>query len=141
MPGTLQDWMYSQVGAYTLTIVLSCCKFPEASALPGYWDASNDALVAFAEQVGKVGAGGKLHREQTLTFSFQATAGLAGVAVNVDNQKPVVGAAIWVDDRETPVYTGPQGHFWRPLLPSEDSYNVTATSDGYYDKIIAVEIT
>lgn len=48
--------MYSSMGTFALTVALSCCKYPDPSVLPSFWDANRDSWLMFAESVSEESA-------------------------------------------------------------------------------------
>ena len=47
----MQDFNYLNSNAFEITVEMGCCKFPEASALPGLWEDHRPPLVAFMKRV------------------------------------------------------------------------------------------
>ncbi|XP_059048175.1 carboxypeptidase D isoform X2 [Achroia grisella] len=115
LAGGMQDWNYLHTSDMELTLELGCRKFPPASDLPTYWEDNREALLQYIEQVHK-GVYGFVHSH-------------IGHALS--------DAMISVSGRRHVVRSGPDGDFWRLLLPG--TYNVTATRDGY--ETITEEIT
>lgn len=49
--GSLQDHLYGERGALSLTLALSCCKFPSSKDLEPFWKSNEEALLGFLERV------------------------------------------------------------------------------------------
>lgn len=47
--GGMQDFNYVRSNCFEITFELSCCKYPEASTLPGHWKDNKDALIRYLE--------------------------------------------------------------------------------------------
>ncbi|RUS82985.1 hypothetical protein EGW08_009270 [Elysia chlorotica] len=47
----MQDYNYLHSNTFELTLEISCCKFPKASKLQGFWDDNKESLLSFMEQV------------------------------------------------------------------------------------------
>ena len=43
--GGMQDYNYLAAGTFEITLEVSCCKYPNASELPGFWELNRDALI------------------------------------------------------------------------------------------------
>jgi carboxypeptidase D len=46
----MQDFNYARSNAFEVTFELSCCKYPFASVLPGYWRTNKESLLKYIEQ-------------------------------------------------------------------------------------------
>ncbi|EDO46958.1 predicted protein, partial [Nematostella vectensis] len=105
--GGMQDYNYVHSNAFEITLELGCEKFPNASALPEYWDENKEALLGYIEQT---------HR------------GVYGV-VRDEEGDPIENARISITNRRHDVFTAKDGDYWRILVPG--SYEVTVSARGF----------
>ncbi|XP_063048770.1 carboxypeptidase M, partial [Engraulis encrasicolus] len=103
-PG-MQDYNYIWQQCLEITLELSCCKFPPERELPGYWEANRPALLAYMQQ---------------------AHLGVKGQVLDGEGT-PVQDAVVEVEGRRNlcPFRTGPQGEYYRLLLPGNYTFKVT----------------
>ncbi|KAM9734427.1 LOW QUALITY PROTEIN: adipocyte enhancer-binding protein 1 [Menidia menidia] len=106
-PGSMNDFSYLHTNCLELSVFLGCDKFPHQSELPGEWESSREALLAFMEQV---------HR------------GIKGFVRDMDGN-PLANATISVEGIRHDVTTAAAGDYWRLLNPGE--YRVTARAAGH----------
>uniref|UniRef100_A0AAY5L665 Peptidase M14 domain-containing protein n=1 Tax=Esox lucius TaxID=8010 RepID=A0AAY5L665_ESOLU len=105
LPGGMQDYNYVWGQCLEITLELSCCKFPNESELPGFWDANRDALLAYMQQV---------------------HLGVKGQVLDADG-KPVQNSLVEVEGRPNlcPFRTDSNGEYYRLLLPGNYTFKVT----------------
>jgi len=107
LTGGMQDYNYIWHGCMEITLELSCCKFPPASELQGYWEDNRKALLRFL---------GEAHR------------GVKGF-VKDENFAPIEGASMKVRGRDVGFQTTKEGEFWRVLMPG--IYTVEVFAEGF----------
>lgn len=106
--GGMQDYNYLNDGILEITLEVSCCKFPMASDLEGFWTTNKDALVHYLMEV---------HR------------GVKGLVTD-ENNNPIQGAQLHIVWRESaPFKTFKHGDYFRLLMPG--SYTIQAKASGY----------
>ena len=47
----MQDYNYVNSNSFELTMEVSCCKFPPASTLQGFWEDNKKSLLEFLKRV------------------------------------------------------------------------------------------
>eukprot|EP00123_Amoebidium_parasiticum_P018118 comp24107_c0_seq1/m.43600 comp24107_c0_seq1/g.43600 ORF comp24107_c0_seq1/g.43600 comp24107_c0_seq1/m.43600 type:complete len:954 (-) comp24107_c0_seq1:162-3023(-) len=104
LKGGMQDWNYWKTGCMEITVELSCNKWPKAEDLEPEWNNNKDALINYLKEA---------HR------------GIKGIVVQSDGVTPAIGATVLVDGNAHTVKTGPNGEFFRVLLPG--NYTITVT--------------
>ncbi|XP_031560239.1 carboxypeptidase D-like [Actinia tenebrosa] len=95
--GGMQDFNYLKSNAFEITVEVSCCKFPRADKLKGFWEANKPALLAYLDQV---------------------HTGIKGF-VKGEKGQPLSGASIDVEGLGHPVRSAKGGDYWRLLLPGD----------------------
>lgn len=106
--GGMQDYNYINSNSFELTMEVSCCKFPDASTLQGFWEDNKQSLLEYLKQV---------------------HTGLTGF-VRDQNGQGIEGADINIGVRNHPVRSARDGDYWRLLLPGD--YKVTVSKQGYH---------
>jgi hypothetical protein len=86
---------------------LSCCKFPPASELQGFWEDNRKSMLRFL---------GEAHR------------GVKGF-VKDETFTPIEGASMKVRGRDVGFQTTKEGEFWRILLPG--IYTMEVFANGF----------
>ncbi|CAH1393560.1 unnamed protein product [Nezara viridula] len=104
--GGMQDFNYLHSNCFEITLELSCCKYPEGSQLTTEWDNNKESLISFIEA---------------------AHWGVKGVVMG-ENNKPVEGAKIIINNIKHDVLTTARGEYWRLLLPGSYVMKVSAPS-------------
>lgn len=114
--GGMQDYNYVNSNSFELTMEVSCCKFPEASTLQGFWEDNKKSLLEFLKRV---------------------HTGLTGFVMD-QNGQGIKGADINIYPRNHPVRSARDGDYWRLLLPGV--YKVTVSKRGYHpvEKIVRI---
>jgi carboxypeptidase M len=107
LTGGMQDYHYIWHGVMEITLELSCCKFPPASELQGFWEDNRNAMLKFL---------GEAHR------------GVKGFVKNDDFQ-PIEGASMKIRGRDVGFQTTKEGEFWRILLPG--IYTMEVYAEGF----------
>lgn len=110
LTGGMGDFNYVWHGCMEILLELSCCKFPAAGQLPGFWRDNRKALVKFV---------GEAHR------------GVRGYVVDANNN-PIEDAGLKVKGRDVGFQTTQHGEFWRILLPG--TYVMEVFAEGYYPR-------
>ncbi|XP_020494965.2 carboxypeptidase D isoform X1 [Labrus bergylta] len=108
VPGGMQDYNYLYGNCLEITMELSCCKYPPASALQKEWDLNRESLLAYIEQV---------------------HIGVHGYVKEAVNGTALPNVSIVVESIRHNLTTGNYGEYYRLLLPG--TYNVTAVASGY----------
>ena len=108
VPHGMQDFNYAFSNCFEISIELSCCKYPNASALEQEWWRNVRPLIAFARQV---------------------HSGVRGVVRDAASRTPIAKAVLSVDGVDHDVLTTTDGEFWRLLLPGR--YNLTVRALGF----------
>ncbi|XP_067864382.1 carboxypeptidase D-like [Heptranchias perlo] len=106
--GGMQDYNYLQGDCFEITLELTCCKHPPASALRKEWDNNRDSLLNLME---------KVHM------------GVAGFVKDAVLGSGISNAAIVVTGIDHNITTGNFGDFHRLLVPG--TYNITVVAQGY----------
>ncbi|XP_069669160.1 carboxypeptidase D-like isoform X2 [Periplaneta americana] len=106
--GGMQDYNYIYHGCMEITLEISCCKYPFAQELPKLWEENKEALLNYISQV---------HQ------------GVRGYVFDNSTQKPIPGASLKIEGRDSFFRTTPRGEFWRILLPG--SYQLQVNAPGY----------
>lgn len=112
LTGGMQDYNYIWHGCMEITLELSCCKFPPASELQGYWEDNRKSLLRFL---------GEAHR------------GVKGF-VKDENFAPIEGASMKIRGRDVGFQTTKEGEFWRILLPG--IYTMEVFAEGFVPREI-----
>jgi len=107
LTGGMQDYNYIWHGVMEITLELSCCKYPAASDLQGFWEDNRKAMLKFL---------GEAHR------------GVKGFVKN-DNFEPIEGASMKIRGRDVGFQTTKEGEFWRILMPG--IYIMEVYAEGY----------
>ncbi|XP_023700161.1 carboxypeptidase D [Paramormyrops kingsleyae] len=106
--GGMQDFNYLKGNCLEITMELSCCKHPFASALLSEWENNRESLLAYMEKV-HIGVRGYVKEARNGTYLPDAIVLVEGINHNVT--------------------TGQFGDYHRLLLAG--TYNVTASAAGY----------
>ncbi|XP_056019637.1 carboxypeptidase D-like isoform X2 [Ostrea edulis] len=94
--GGMQDWNYIMAGCMEVTLEISCCKYPAANTLQGFWTANKDALVDYLTRV---------------------HSGVKGIIYDEEG-KIVPAATLKIKGRELVYFrSSKNGEYWRILLP------------------------
>ncbi|XP_061162829.1 carboxypeptidase D-like [Saccostrea echinata] len=94
--GGMQDWNYMQAGCMEVTLEISCCKYPAATTLPGFWSDNKQALVDYLMRV---------------------HSGVKGIIYDEEG-KVVPAATLKIKGRELVSFRSSNyGEYWRILLP------------------------
>lgn len=109
LEGGMQDYNYYWTGCMELTIELSCCKYPNHTEIPKFWDQNKNALLAFIGEANK---------------------GVRGLITD-SNGTPIPDAKVRVQGRSFSFRSSKRGEFWRVLLPGE--YILEVKANGYQD--------
>lgn len=117
--GGMQDYNYwaGRVSCMEVTLEVSCVKFPEGHTLDAFWDANQESLLQFLEQV---------HR------------GVKGVVTDAATGEAVSCAAVAVAGNAHVVRTTEQGEYWRLLVAGY--WTVVVYADGYVNASVAVRV-
>jgi len=107
LTGGMQDYNYIWHGCMEVTLELSCCKFPPASELQGFWEDNRKSLLRFL---------GEAHR------------GVKGF-VKDETFSPIEGANMKIRGRDVGFQTTKEGEFWRILLPG--IYTMEVFAEGF----------
>lgn len=107
LTGGMQDYNYIWHGVMEITLELSCCKFPPANELQGFWEDNRKALLKLL---------GEAHR------------GVKGF-VKSEQFEPIEGANMKIRGRDVGFQTTKEGEFWRILLPG--IYTMEVYAEGY----------
>ncbi|XP_048836679.1 carboxypeptidase D [Brienomyrus brachyistius] len=108
VPGGMQDFNYLKGNCLEITMELSCCKHPLASALLSEWENNRESLLAYMEKV-HIGVRGYVKEARNGTSLPDATVLVEGINHNVT--------------------AGQFGDYYRLLLAG--TYNITASAAGY----------
>ncbi|XP_072099753.1 carboxypeptidase D-like [Mobula birostris] len=106
--GGMQDYNYLYGECFEITLELSCCKYPVASALKEEWNNNRDSLLSLMEQV---------------------HIGIAGIVTDAVFGSGISDAVIVVAGIDHNITTGKFGDFHRLLVPG--FYNITVVARGY----------
>jgi len=117
LEGGMQDYNYYWTGCMELTLELSCCKYPDKSQLPKFWEENKMAL---------------------LTFMSEANRGVRGVVLNSQTGATVPNAKLKIKGRSFNFRGSTRGEFWRILLPGR--YVLQVNADGYYPRELLFSI-
>jgi len=116
LTGGMQDYNYIWHGCMEITLELSCCKYPPASELQGFWEDNRNALIKFL---------GEAHR------------GVKGFIK--DNEfNPIEGASMKIRGRDVGFQTTKEGEFWRILLPG--IYTMEVYAEGFAPREVSFAI-
>ncbi|UYV72101.1 CPM [Cordylochernes scorpioides] len=107
--GGMQDFGYVWGGQMSLSLELSCCKFPVEAELPNFWEENRVALVRFA---------------------FEAHRGVKGIVKDTE-ERPLNKASLVIMGRNINFSTTRRGEFWRILLPGTYTLQVNVPLDIY----------
>lgn len=113
----MSDYNYAFHGCYELTLEISCCKYPPASALPELWRENKKALLELVKQ---------------------AHGGVTGSVLDEETQLPLAGATLKIVGRDIEFATSNRGEFWRLLLPG--TYALKVQADGYHPIVVGFEV-
>ncbi|XP_054153380.1 carboxypeptidase M-like [Oppia nitens] len=106
--GGMQDYNYIYAGCMEITVELSCCKYPRASALPNYWNDNRQSLIAYLQQVHK---------------------GVKGLIRDQMANNPIPNAEIKIVGREITFRSTARGEYYRILMPGD--YVIEAKAKGF----------
>ncbi|GMT28354.1 hypothetical protein PFISCL1PPCAC_19651 [Pristionchus fissidentatus] len=115
LAGGMQDWQYRFTNSLEITVEMGCFKFPTNAMYPKLWEEHKFALLSFIA----LGMGG-----------------VRGI-VRDSNGQPVANATILVDQGK-PIYSTPQGEYWRILPPGD--HTVTIVADSYESESFSVSL-
>jgi len=108
-----------RTNSFEITLELSCCKYPKAEELAGYWEQNRKPLLNFLVNV---------HR------------GVKGLVTDRETRRPIADAHIVVKGIDKNVTTTERGEYWRLLVPG--TYQLQAFAPGYEASTeIQIEIT
>lgn len=105
--GGMQDFNYVHSNCFEVTFELSCCKYPDAKALPREW---------------------RYNKESLLSFMEASQWGVKGLVTDI-NGEPVLDADVIVRGINHNITTSNRGEYWRVLLPGV--YELYASAFGY----------
>ncbi|KAL4223757.1 hypothetical protein ACF0H5_017223 [Mactra antiquata] len=114
--GSLIDYMYDIYHSATVSVYLSCCKYPVESDLLDLWKMNRQSLVAMLQQ---------------------ARRGIKGVILNTQRQF-MQNATVSIDGSQHLYPVDQGGRFWIYLAPG--SYNVNINCHGYNSKQMTVTV-
>ena len=114
----MQDFNYVFSNCFEITVELSCCKYPMASALQQEWLNNQQSLIKYLQSV---------HM------------GVKGLVTDHQSGEAVPGALIKVQGIDYVVKTTVDGEYWRLLIPGEYSLQVSAV--GYQSVDLDVTVT
>ncbi|XP_066293649.1 carboxypeptidase D-like [Branchiostoma lanceolatum] len=106
--GGMQDWVYIHGECLTVTLEVSCCKYPTQDQLGDQWTQNKNSLIELLLQV---------HR------------GIKGQVFINGTGTPVSEATVTIGDRDNIFHTTSAGEFWRILIPGQ--YSVTVSKAGF----------
>jgi len=116
--GGMQDYNYIYHGTMEITLEVSCCKHPPASALRSHWLDNKEALMAFV---------------------FEALRGVKGYVTDEDGNA-VKGARLAIKGRsERPFHTTSIGEYWRILL--NGTYTLLVSAEGYGSQEVVFDVS
>ncbi|KAM4678084.1 carboxypeptidase M isoform 2-T2 [Discoglossus pictus] len=103
--GGMQDYNYIYAQCFEITLELSCCKYPNASTLPKFWNDNKVSLIEYMKQV---------------------HTGLKGQVFDMYG-KPIANAIVEVQGHRhiCPYRTNTLGEYYLLLLPGSYTLNVT----------------
>ena len=102
-----QDFNYVRTNSFEITLELSCCKYPKAEELAGYWEQNRKPLLNFLVNV---------HR------------GVKGLVTDRETRRPIADAHVVVKGIDKNVTTTERGEYWRLLVPG--TYQLQAFAPG-----------
>jgi carboxypeptidase D len=112
--GGMQDWNYEWLGCNEVTIELSNQKWPNSSALPGFWSDNKDSMLAYMQL---------------------AQQGVRGLVTDVATGAPLA-ASVRIVGVDHSVYTDPDvGDYHRMLLPG--TYDLEVSAPGYQTQVLS----
>ncbi|XP_067684519.1 carboxypeptidase D-like [Haliotis asinina] len=117
VPGGMQDYNYLHSNCLEITLELSCCKYPPASALPTEWENNKLALLAYMEMV---------------------HIGIHGYVRDSKTGEGIKDAVVMVEDIKHNITSVDGGAYWRLLSPG--NHTVTVHADGYEALTLSVEV-
>ncbi|XP_046550108.1 carboxypeptidase D-like [Haliotis rubra] len=117
VPGGMQDYNYLHSNCFEITLELSCCKYPPASALPTEWENNKLALLAYMEMV---------------------HIGIHGFVKDSKTGDGIQDAVVMVEDIKHNITSVDGGAYWRLLSPG--NHTVTVHADGYEALTLSVEV-
>ncbi|XP_033644995.1 carboxypeptidase D-like isoform X1 [Asterias rubens] len=118
--GSMQDYNYIYHGCMAILVELSCCKYPNASGLPEFWNENRRSMLAVLQQV---------HR------------GVKGIVTDNDTDEPIEGALVSLAGQPVPPYpssTTSLGEYWK-LLP-EGTFTLHVSKDGYVSESVNISV-
>lgn len=102
--GGMQDYLYKKASGYQVLMEVSCCKYPRAPLLRGFWERHKDALINFMFTV-HMGVKGLI---------------LAQSEYNDNLFLPIEGATVMVQGRESIQFKSTKyGEYFKLLLPGK----------------------
>ncbi|XP_073411601.1 carboxypeptidase M isoform X3 [Dendrobates tinctorius] len=118
--GGMQDYNYIFKQCMEITLEVSCCKYPDASTLQGFWNDNKVSLIEYMKQV---------------------HLGIKGQVFDT-NGAPIQNAVVDVQDRQRicPYRTNENGEYYLLLLPGTYTFNVKML-DKSIQKTITIQET
>ncbi|CAG5128571.1 unnamed protein product [Candidula unifasciata] len=102
--GGMQDYLYKNASGYQVLVELSCCKYPRAQMLRGFWERHRDALINLMFAV-HMGVKGLIFGQSQYSDSLFL---------------PLEGATVMVKGRESIQFKSTKyGEYFKLLLPGE----------------------
>ncbi len=114
--GGMQDYNYLHSNCFEITVEQGCGKFPWGGQLGDIWDANQDSLIKFIEEVHK---------------------GVKGFVLSSDGS-PIDGAEIAVEGRDHSLHSVTDGDYWRLLVPG--TYTLRVSALGYQPTSATVSV-